>query len=514
VKLEQHSSAAVATGFAQEGSWRREVMKGKKAARVAATSVIDVDTGARDIARLVALLDGPAAARIWETRQRAREVLAGRTVLHVNSTARGGGVAEMLYPLIAYARGLGVDARWAVIGGDEQFFRVTKRIHNWLHGDEGDRGPLGNRERRVYETTLAGCREDLLRRVGDRGVVVLHDPQTAGLIPWLQRAGVPVIWRCHVGVDEPNEYARAAWGFLTPYVQSADRVVFSRHQYAWDTIDPARRVIIAPSIDPLAPKNQDLSDEVASAILTRAGLRAGADPIDPAFERLDGQTGRVAARARVDEDRPLAADDAYILQVSRWDRLKDPIGVIDGFADHVAPATDAHLVYAGPDVTAVTDDPEGAEVLAAACRRRGELPADVRERVHLALLPMEDLEENAAIVNALQRRAAVVLQKSLAEGFGLTVAEAMWKQRPVVASRVGGIEDQIDDGVSGVLVDDPYDLAAFGAAVRGLLANPRRAHRIGVAARRSVTERFLGTRTLIDYLAMIEPLLGAQKEAA
>jgi trehalose synthase len=477
-------------------------------------SVVDVDTGARDIARLVALLDGPAAARMREAQRRARHKLAGRTTLHVNSTSRGGGVAEMLYPLIAYARGIGVDARWAVIGGDDEFFRVTKRIHNWLHGEEGDGGSLGERERDLYEGTLAGCHDELIRRIGDGGVVVLHDPQTAGLIPALKRAGVPVIWRCHVGVDQPNEYAWAAWAFLARYVERADRVVFSRRQYAWDMIDPTRRVIVAPSIDPFAPKNQDLSDDVASAILTAAGLCSGAGAAEPVFERLDGQVGRVTTHARVDEDRALAAGDSYVLQVSRWDRLKDPIGVIDGFADHVAPTTDAHLVYAGPDVTAVADDPEGAAVLAAARRRRAELPADVRERVHLALLPMGDLEENAAIVNALQRRAAVVVQKSLAEGFGLTVAEAMWKERPVVASRVGGIDDQIDDGVSGVLVDDPRDLAAFGAAVRALLLDPDRARRIGVAARRSVTERFLGTRSLLDYLALIEPLLGPEKEAA
>jgi trehalose synthase len=477
-------------------------------------SVVDVDTGGRDVDRLVALLGEPDAERMRLAQRRARHELAGRTILHVNSTARGGGVAEMLYPLIAYARGIGVDARWVVIDGDDPFFRVTKRIHNWLHGQEGDGGPLGDRERDVYETTLARCHDDVLRRVGNRGVAVLHDPQTAGLIPGLRRAGVPVIWRCHVGVDHPNEYARAAWGFLAPYVEQADRVVFSRRQYSWEMIDPAKRVIFAPSIDPFAPKNQDLSDGVASAILTTAGLREGIGTTDPVFERLDGHVGRVNARARVDEDRPLAADEPYVLQVSRWDGLKDPIGVIDGFADHVAPTTDAHLVYAGPDVAAVADDPEGAGILAAARRRRAELPAAVRERVHLALLPMADLEENAAIVNALQRCAAVVVQKSLAEGFGLTVAEAMWKERPVVASRVGGIEDQIDDGVSGVLVDDPRDLVAFGAAVRGLLVDPDRGRRIGLAARRSVTERFLGTRSLLDYLAMIEPLLGPEEEAA
>jgi trehalose synthase len=215
----------------------------------------------------------------------------------------------------------------------------------------------------------------------------------------------------------------------------------------------------------------------------------------------------VHAAAQIDEDAPLGPDDRYVLQVSRWDVLKDPHGVIDGFARYVAPNTDAHLVYAGPAVAAVTDDPEGARVLADARAQREALDPAVRARVHLAMLPMDDLEENAAIVNALQREAAVVVQKSLAEGFGLTVAEAMWKARPVVASRIGGIADQIDDGVNGLLVDDPRDLAAFGAAVLRLLDDPEEAERVGAAAQERVRERFLGTHSLLEYTQIIEPLI-------
>jgi trehalose synthase len=222
----------------------------------------------------------------------------------------------------------------------------------------------------------------------------------------------------------------------------------------------------------------------------------------------------VRRRARIDEDHPLRRGEQYVLQVSRWDQLKDPIGVIEGYAAHIAPYTTAHLVYAGPDVEAVADDPEGKGVLEIAREHRAALPLEIRERVHLAQLPMEDLQQNAVIVNALQREAAVVVQKSLAEGFGLTVAEAMWKERPVVASRVGGIEDQIVNGVSGLLVDDPRDLHAYGAAVLSLLSDPERAHRFGVLARRRVTERFLGTHSLLDYLALIEPLLGPRRAVA
>jgi trehalose synthase len=196
-----------------------------------------------------------------------------------------------------------------------------------------------------------------------------------------------------------------------------------------------------------------------------------------------------------------------VLQVSRWDRLKDPLGVIKGFVEQVAPVTDAHLVYAGPAVEAVADDPEGAEVLREAQDYFHRLEPETKERVHLACLPMDDLAENAAIVNALQRRADVVVQKSIAEGFGLTVSEGMWKARPVVASRIGGIQDQIVDGKSGILLDDPTDLRAYGEAVRQLLYEPERARSIGREAQERVRDEFLAVRSLMQYLNLIERLL-------
>lgn len=475
--------------------------------------ITEVDTGSRDVERLAQLAGPRQVELVHGAVKRGRARLAGRAVVNVNSTARGGGVAEMLLPLVAYARGAGIDCRWLVIEGDPEFFSITKRIHNRLHGAPGDGGPLDADQRAAYERTLALNYEELSERIGPRDVVILHDPQTAGLAPMLADTGNPVIWRCHVGVDHPNELTRSAWRFLEPFAHRADRIVFSRRQLAWDVIDPARRAIIAPSIDPLAPKNQDLGSGVAAGILNAAGLRQGSGG-QPVFERLDGSRGRVQSRAALCEDAPLTRADRYVLQVSRWDALKDPLGVIEGFAAHVAPATDAHLVYAGPDVTAVSDDPEGADVLLAACQRRAALPDGIRERVHLALLPMDDLQENAAVVNALQRTAAVVVQKSLAEGFGLTVAEAMWKARPVVASNIGGIGDQIEHRRSGLLLDDPADLGSYGAAVRVLLEDGALTASLGRAARERVRERFLGTHSLIDYLALIEPLIRPGERAA
>jgi trehalose synthase len=198
-----------------------------------------------------------------------------------------------------------------------------------------------------------------------------------------------------------------------------------------------------------------------------------------------------------------------VVQVSRWDRLKDPVGVLDSFRQQIAPRSDAHLVLAGPSTAAVADDPEGTEVLSEVARLRAGCSAELRDRVHLLSLPMDDIGENAAIVNALQRRADVAVQKSLAEGFGLTVAEAMWKARPVVASRVGGIREQIAEGDTGLLVD-PHDLDGFGDAVLSLLRDPGRARTMGDRAREEVRELFLGPRHLRQYVDLFEHLLRAQ----
>jgi trehalose synthase len=215
----------------------------------------------------------------------------------------------------------------------------------------------------------------------------------------------------------------------------------------------------------------------------------------------------VDRRAQVTEEQLLKAEDPVVMQISRWDRLKDPVGVMRAFALGVAPYCDAHLLLAGPATDSVDDDPEGAGVLTAVRRALRPLPPDVRARVHLVSLPMDDPEENAAIVNALQRHSTVVVQKSLAEGFGLTVAEAMWKARPVVASRVGGIEDQIVDGESGILIANPRDLVATGKAIRGLLTDVKRARQIGDAARRRVRDAFLAPLQLERYFELIRRLV-------
>ncbi|HWO17105.1 MAG TPA: glycosyltransferase [Solirubrobacterales bacterium] len=442
---------------------------------------------------------------------RARKLFSGRAVWHVNSTHRGGGVAEMLRALLPYVRGVGVDTRWVVLRDGPDFFTITKRLHNNLHGDPGDGGSMGKEERAIYEETLAESARHLTRLLQPGDVVYLHDPQTAGLVPAVRDGGVGVIWRCHIGVDEPNDLVRRAWDFLRPYVEQADAYVFSRPQYVWEGLDVERAWMVPPSVDPFSPKNQEMEPVVVEAILGEIGLGPHAPEAAPVFTRGDGTPGRVERRAKIHQEEPLPAGARLVAQVSRWDRLKDPMGLLECFARHLDDPG-AHLVLAGPSAGAVSDDPEGAGVLEAVADAWRRLPEETRRRAHLAVLPMEDIDENGAMVNAIQRRADVLVQKSLAEGFGMTVAEGMWKARPMVGSRVGGIQDQIVDGESGVLVD-PGDLEGFARAIRELLDDPDRAARLGEAARRRIRESFLGIHRLGQYVDLIAGL-GAEEPPA
>ena len=472
-----------------------------------AIEVSEVEVAAVDPQRFASVLSADQMNALSATIDRARSLFEGRTIWNVNSTAKGGGVAEMLASLLPYARGAGIDARWEVIGGDDEFFRITKRIHNRLHGAAGDGEGLHEHDRRHYEAVLAGQGEQLIQRCRCGDVVILHDPQTAGLVPLLADAGTHVIWRCHVGIDTPNEEARDTWNFLLPYVRRAERCVFSRQSFAWQGLEETRLRLVAPSIDPFSTKNYEIDDESVAAILETAGIVAQGAARGATYTRADGSPGRLEHCATMVEESPVQPGAHLVVQISRWDRLKDPIGVLLGFSDGVAPTCDAQLMLAGPSVVAVADDPEGLATYEEVKCAWEQLPPDVRARVHLASLPMDDEEENAAMVNALQRRATVVVQKSLAEGFGLTVSEAMWKARPVVASRIGGIQDQIEDGVSGVLLDDPANREEFALAVCGLLNDPDGARRMGEQARARVQDRFLGSRDLAEYVEICAELL-------
>lgn len=467
-----------------------------------------VAAGVVSLGRLEPIIGSDRTAALRSLAEDMAQRLEGRTVWNVSSTATGGGVAEMLKMLVAYVAGAGVDTRWLVVDGDPQFFAITKRVHNRLHGATGDEGALGAQEREHYQNVLEANLPELLELIGRGDVVILHDPQTAGLASALAEHGAQVVWRCHIGRDMTNSCTEDAWAFLRPFCEAANGLVFSRSEYVPDWVDEDKLAIIAPAIDPFSAKNVDMDADAARLILHRAGIIAAADESGPPnYQREDGTTGTVSRTADIVGDvPPPAADARLVVQVSRWDRLKDMAGVLEAFARYVAPTEgleDVSLALVGPTVAGVTDDPEGQQVLDECSTMWRELREELRRRIFLISLPTEDVEENAAIVNAVQRHAAVVVQKSLVEGFGLTVAEAMWKSRPVLASAVGGILDQITTGQQGLLVNDPRDLKEFGDALRRLLNDAKESERLGAAARTRVNENFLPDRELTQWADVI-----------
>jgi len=453
----------------------------------------------RPIARLEPVIGAERYARLLSAAAEFRAGFAGRTVWNVNSTAVGGGVAEMLQVLVGYVEDLGVAIRWLVIHGDADFFAITKRVHNGIHG-HGNAAGLGAAEADHYTRVLAANAVELLERVQPGDIVLLHDPQTAGLAAPLVEAGALVLWRCHIGADTTNEATEATWAFLRPHVTVAYGWVFSRRAYVPPWLPSEQVWIIPPSIDPFAAKNQELDQESVRAILATIGVvdDVSATGGPGRFVRRDGQAGRVERPASVVADGLPGPRDDLLVQVSRWDRLKDMDGVLRAYAGHVAADRTSYLALVGPSVADVADDPEGAAVYGECLLRWRSLPPAVRSRTLLVTLPLDDVDENAAMVNALQRHASIVTQKSLAEGFGLTVAEAMWKGRPVIGSAVGGINDQIAPG-TGVLLPDPTDLPAFGAAVRALLQDPEQRARMGAAARAHVRAKFVSDLHLLRY---------------
>jgi trehalose synthase len=469
----------------------------------------EVQVEAIPLDRLMPLLEEERALRLGAYAGRARELLDGRIVWNINATATGGGVAEMLQALLAYGRGAGVDTRWLTLEGTPEFFRITKRIHNLLHGSPGDGGPLGDAERATYEAVLADNLESLRSQVRAGDVVLAHDPQTAGMIAGIKDLGAHVVWRCHVGKDTANEQTDVAWAFLRPYVDAAAALIFSRSAFVPDWVDDNMVWIIPPSLDPFTAKNADIPPGDVEAVLHHAGLAVTTERHGRfLFHRRDGSTGVVRPHTGLIDDNQLVPGHArLVLQVSRWDHLKDMAGVLTGFADHLSDLPDdVHLMLAGPETAGVTDDPEGAEVLEECRSLRLERPPEVQKRIHLCSIPMDDIDENAFLVNALQRHAAVVVQKSLIEGFGLTVTEPMWKARPVIASQVGGIQDQIVDGESGILLEDPADLDAYAAALDKVLREDTFAAALGEAARERVRDRYLGDRHLMQYVDLFEQL--------
>jgi len=383
------------------------------------------------------------------------EPLRGARVLHINATAYGGGVAELLATHVALLQDLGIDTEWQVIHGSDEFFAVTKTVHNALQGAEVD---WNSSMERIY---LERVLDNALQLEGDWDFVVIHDPQPAAMREYTRARGLSPdstkwIWRCHIDLTDANS---RVFEFFRPFIEQYDASVWTMAQFVPASLSMEHIVLAPPCIDPLSVKNLDLPSPFVDEIVKQYGVRVR---------------------------------DPLMVQVSRFDPWKDPIGVIEAYRIVKEEFPSVQLVLAG---SMATDDPEGFHYWELANEARGGDPD-----VHL----LSNIQQIGNVqINAFQRAADVVLQKSLREGFGLTVSESLWKDRPVIGGRCGGIALQIEEGVNGFLVDDVESAAK---RTSDLLGDPERAHAMGIAGHERVRRQFLSTRELEDWLRLFNDL--------
>ncbi len=379
--------------------------------------------------------------------------LFDKHILHINSTYQGGGVAEILSSLIPLMNDTGIDAGWRILHGSSDFFTITKKFHNALQGHKIN---FTEMKKRLY---LEANRDVSVYTHIDHDCVIIHDPQPLPLIRYYKKKQ-PWIWRCHVDLSNPN---KEVWEFLKLFILRYDIALISSEDYKRKDL-PVDQRVVHPTINPLSPKNKKISDKVISKFLKKFN---------------------------VPQDKPLIA------QISRFDRFKDPEGVVEVFKK-IRKEVDCRLVLCG---SMAADDPEGIQIFERVERKAKRL-IDNNDIILIT-------SENNILVNALQRSSHVIIQKSLREGFGLAVTEALWKEKPVVASKVGGIRLQINDGENGFLVD-PQDTDAFAERVIKLLKDPDLAREMGQKGHQTVKEKFLITRLLIDYLDVLNEVINGR----
>jgi trehalose synthase len=467
------------------------------------------------------------APSVHDLREEAKRVvprLEGRTVWMVNSTSRGGGVAEMLPTMVALLRELGIHTEWVTIESeDPEFFALTKRLHNMIHG-EGD-SVLPANAREVYEGVNRINADPLKRLMKSGDILVVHDPQPMSLAAAVrEHHDVKAIWRCHIGLDEENAATRAAWAFLEPYGEAYHHAVFSAPEYIPHFL-AGQATVIYPAINPLSEKNQDLHLHKLVGILSNSALIMNPGPLvrpplPDMVKRLQGDGSYLPANMWEDIGlltRPI------VTQVSRWDRLKGFKPLMDAFVKMKLAIFETRenqtweerrrmdlvrLVLAGPDPASIQDDPEGREVLEELHAAYLELDPALQDDVALVTLPMSSTRHNALIVNALQRASSVVVQNSLREGFGLTVTEAMWKRVPILSSsKACGPRQQVRDGLDGKLISDPEDLDELAEAIRVMLKDTPGREAWGRNAQRRTHQRFLVFSQLRDWIGLLSTLV-------
>ena len=389
---------------------------------------------------------------IGEIHKKARK-LYGKHILHINSTYQGGGVAEILNSLVPLMNDVGLDAGWRILHGNPDFFSITKKFHNALQGE-----PIHFTA--IKEQLYMQANEDFSSFTHiDHDCVIVHDPQPLPLIKYYKKRQ-PWIWRCHVDLSNPNDQI---WEYLTTFILRYDTLILSNEKYRKEDL-PVDQRIIYPAIDPLTLKNVDISDKGAVQYLKKFG---------------------------VEMDKPI------VIQISRYDKWKDPEGVTRVF-ELVKRKVDCRLLLCG---NVATDDPEGHEI----CEKVKEAAKDLIKTGDVILMT-DPVCSNHFFINALQRISSVIVQKSIREGFCLAVTEALWKETPVVASNVGGIPLQIKDGENGFLVE-PNDDQGFADRIVEILQNPDLATEIGKKAKEVVREHFLITRLLSDYLDLLKDVV-------
>jgi len=444
--------------------------------------------------------------------------LKGTTIWMINSTATGGGVAEMLPSQLRILRSLGVSIEWLVIEtADPGFFELTKRIHNAIHGSGP--GRFSESDREPFERVNRKNLERALQWIRDGDIVVIHDPQPMPLAGMLKaHRELTCIWRCHIGLDRSTPVTQRVWDFLRPYLQDYDHYVFSLEEYVLPELRE-HTSLIPPSIDPLSHKNRTLQMHKALSILVQGGI------IPPQRPQLYDDYGHQARRVlpdgsfgRVNEAASLnLIYRPVITEISRWDRLKGFRELMEAFVymkRKNEERTDrealdykrirlSRLILGGPDPQFVADDPEGEAVLGELVAFYQGLDRDMQDDIALLLLPMDNPKENALMVNALQRYSVIVVQNSIQEGFGLTATEAMWKQTPVLVSGAAGLKFQVEHGVTGTIHEDPTDIPGLAAAMEYMLSNQKELDKWGFNAQSRVVEHFTLFSQISSWLELL-----------
>ena len=443
------------------------------------------------------------------------ESLKGRTIWMINSTAIGGGVAEMLPSQMRILRELGVSIEWLVIEAKKDaFFDLTKRIHNAIHGSGN--GVFTKDDRKVYEEVNRNNLAKALELINDGDIVVVHDPQPMPLAAMIKKEkNVSIIWRCHIGLEEDTEVTDAVWKFLEPYTSDYDHFVFSLPSYVPKSLKN-RTSIIPPAIDPLSHKNRELQLHKCIGILYQSGILDDHKAI--LYHRYEHLVRKVMPDGSFDVlDAGQDLDLIYrpiVTEISRWDRLKGFKELMEAFIKmkldnrkYGDPKSLEYkriemtlLVMGGPDPAFVSDDPEGKEVLQELTETYKKVDSSMQNDIAILLLPLDNPKQNALIVNALQRTSSIIVQNSIQEGFGLTATEAMWKRKPVLVSNAAGLKFQVVHNKTGQINPDPTDIESLSKTLAYMLNHPKERDKWGFNGQLRVIQNFTLFSQLLSWL--------------